>query len=129
MSVVHEVYLVANLVLMKISLRLLLLLIQLLSYKKIVFNNIFKIYNKNVVFYFSFIYFNCFMFFLFHFLKKNIKYNIEGITNKIIITNEITDIKSPLKSFRKCENNYMTLQLTIADRIADRLNPLKSSRE
>jgi hypothetical protein len=69
------------------------------------------------------------MFFLFHFLKKNIKYNIEGITNKIIITNEITDIKSPLKSFRKCENNYMTLQLTIADRIADRLNPLKSSRE
>jgi hypothetical protein len=129
MSVVHEVYLVAHLVLMKISLRLLLLLIQLLSYKKIVFNNIFKIYNKNVVFYFSFIYFNCFMFFLFHFLKKNIKYNIEGITNKIIITNEITDIKSPLKSFRKCENNYMTLQLTIADRIADRLNPLKSSRE
>jgi len=129
MSVVHEVYLVAHLVLMKISLRLLLLLIQLLSYKKIVFNNIFKIYNKNVVFYFSFISFNCFMFFLFHFLKKNIKYNIEGITNKIIITNEITDIKSPLKSFRKCENNYMTLQLTIADRIADRLNPLKSSRE
>jgi hypothetical protein len=129
MSVVHEVYLVANLVLMKISLRLLLLLIQLLSYKKIVFNNIFKIYNKNVVFYFSFIYFNCFMFFLFHFLKKNIKYNIEGITNKIIITNEITDIKSPLKSFRKCENNYMTLQLTIADRITDRLNHLKSSRE
>jgi hypothetical protein len=129
MSVVHEVYLVANLVLMKISLRLLLLLIQLLSYKKIVFNNIFKIYNKNMVFYFSFISFNCFMFCLFHFLKKNIKYNIEGITNKIIITNEITDIKSPLKSFRKCENNYMTLQLTIADRIADRLNPLKSSRE
>jgi hypothetical protein len=33
------------------------------------------------------------MFCLFHFLKKNIKYNIEGITNKIIITNEITDIK------------------------------------
>jgi hypothetical protein len=63
------------------------------------------------------------------FLKKNIKYNIDVITNKIIITNGITDGKSLLKSFRKGGNNYMTLQLTIIDGITDRLNPLKSSRE
>lgn len=63
------------------------------------------------------------------FLKKNIKYNIDGITNEIIITNEITDGKNPLKSFRKYENNYITLPLTNIDEITDRLNPSKSSRE